>query len=421
MNDVSSAKSARKAGIWIVLLVLIIGAIWYWLSSSASSNPPASRRGWGGETSSVRVVPVEKGSLDVQLHAIGTVTALNTVTVRSRVDGMLEALLFEEGAEVEQGELLARIDPAPYQAQLEQAQGQLQQNQAQLENAEVDLKLYRDLYAQDSIARQQLDSQAALVRELQGANKSGQAQLDEARLQLSWTDITAPISGRLGLRRVDAGNLITANDSEGLVSITQTQPISVFFTIPEGQVSPLRSAMRSGEPLRLEALDRNEQQVIASGRLVSLDNQIDTTTGTLRIKGEFANDEQALFPNQFINVRLRLQQIDDALTIPVDALQHGSQGTYVYVVEEGRAFVRQVEAGIVDGDRVAITAGLKAGERVVLEGLDRLRDGREVLVEGDASAAAAGAMAVESRKREGGKPAANAEASSGQRASQPRS
>ena len=384
MNNSPRLSSSQKAVIWVVLLLMFVVGIWYLLGRTPPAAEPMMRRGWGGQTSSVRVVPVEMGGLDVQVRSIGTVTPLNTVIVRSRDGGVLNRIAFTEGAEVGKGDLLAEIDPAPYRAQLEQAQGQLQQNQAQLANAEVDLNLYQGLYAEDSIARQQLDSQAALVRELKGANKSQQAQVDDARLQLSWTHIEAPIAGRLGLRRVDAGNLIAANDSDGLVTITQTQPIAVLFTVSEVEVPALLKAFNGGEPLRVEALNRNEQTVIATGKLVTLDNQIDTTTGTLRVKAEFENLENELFPNQFVNVHLRLNSIDDVLTVPADAVQHGSQGSYVYVVEDSKAYIRPVTTGIVDSDRVAITDGLQPGDRVVLEGLDRLRDGREVIVEGDA-------------------------------------
>lgn len=383
MNNSPRLSGAQKALIWAVIALIFIAGIWYVLIRTPPSAAPTMRRGFGGMTSSVSVVPVQKGGLEVQIRSIGTVTPLNTVIVRSRVGGVLNKIAFTEGAEVAKGDLLAIIDPDPYRAQLDQALGQLQQNQAQLENAEVDLKLYQGLYEEDSIARQQLDSQAALVRELQGANKSQQALVDDARLELSWTRIEAPIAGRLGLRQVDAGNLITANDTDGLVTITQTKPIAVLFTVPEVEVSALVKAFNGGEPLRVEALNRNEQTVIATGKLVTLDNQIDTTTGTLRVRAVFDNADNELFPNQFVNVRLRLTSIDDALTVPADAVQHGSQGSYVYVIEDSKAYIRQVTTGIVDSDRVAITSGLQPGERVVLEGLDRLRDGRTVIVEGD--------------------------------------
>lgn len=387
MTQRAPLSPTQKTLAWLGLLTLLIAGTGYLLSQGESSEGEEPRRGFGGMTTSVRVVPVEQGSMNVQLRAIGTVNALNTVVVRSRVGGVLEELLFTEGAEVSKGEVLARLDAEPYQAQLDQALGQLQQNEAQLENAQVDLALYQGLYAEDSIARQELDGQAALVRELKGANKSSQAQVADARLQLSWTTITAPIAGRLGLRKVDAGNLITANDADGIVTITQTKPISVVFTIPEVEVARLRGAIRSGDKLPVEALSRDGETVIARGELQTLDNQIETTTGTLRARALFANDNDELFPNQFVNVRLRVQQIENVLTVPADAVQHGSQGDYVYTVEEGVSRLRVVELGAADGDRVVIRRGLQANDRVVLEGLDRLRDGRPVVVDGEGALA----------------------------------
>jgi multidrug efflux system membrane fusion protein len=275
----------------------------------------------------VRAEAAVRGSLDVQIQSIGTVTPLNTVTVRSRVDGLLDSIVFEEGAAVEAGDLLATIDPLPYQAQLEQAQGQLQQNQARLENARSDLQLYEQLWEQDSIARQQLSDQRALVKELAGTIRANEAQVKDAQLQLSWTQIKAPISGRLGLRRVDPGNLVSSADSEGLVTITQMQPITVNFTVSEVQVHDLLTAFRSGRPLQTEAMNRDGQKRLALGTLTTLDNQIDTATGTLKVRARFGNEDNALFPNQFVNVRLRLNTLQDVVTISADAVQYGADNT----------------------------------------------------------------------------------------------
>lgn len=384
---------ARLSGV-VALLLLLAGGLWYMLSRSPSVPVgPMPRSAWEGPVA-VRVVPAEAGDLAVQVKAIGTVTPLNTVTVRSRVEGELTRLLFEEGAEVERGDLLAEIDPQPYQVALAQAEGQFQQNQAQLAGAEEDLALYRRLYEQDSIAHQQLNQQVALVNQLRGALKANQAQIDHARMQLSWTRIEAPIAGRLGLRRVDPGNLVSTGDTEGLVSITQMRPIGVLFTVPELQLDGVRAALASGEALGVEALDRNGDQVIAAGRLLTLDNQIDIATGTLRLKAEFANEDSRLFPNQFVNVRLRLRTLPDAITIPTDAVQYGSRGTYVYVLRENKSYLRPVVLGPIDGDRAAVLDGLAQGELVVLEGMERLRDGREVIVvEGDSAPPAAPAAA----------------------------
>lgn len=273
---------------------------------------------------------------------------------------------------------MAEIDAADYQIQLAQAQGQLEQNLAQLKNAENDLALYSRLREQSSISAQQFNNQQALVEQLKGSLRSNQAQLDAAKLQLSYTQIKAPISGRLGLRRVDVGNLIQANSAEGLVTITQSSPINVVFAIPENQLQQVRQAMRAGEPLVVEAWDRAEQQQLTSGVLTTLDNQIDIATGTLRLKAEFANQQEELFPNQFVNVRLNVAVRSGAVTIPQDAVQYGSAGTYIYTIEDNKAQIRQVKLGPVDNGMVAIEEGLSVGTPVVLEGLDRLRPGRAV-------------------------------------------
>ncbi|OWL89829.1 efflux RND transporter periplasmic adaptor subunit [Halopseudomonas aestusnigri] len=387
----SSLRSLRN---WLLLAAAVAGAgtfAWFQFGSqTAPVQPDALRRmGWDAPAV-VRVEPAALGQLDVQIKSIGTVTPLNTVTVQSRVSGVLEKVVFEEGARVEQGALLAEIDPLPYRAQLEQAEGQLQQNRAKLENARADLKLYEQLWEQDSIARQQLSDQRALVQELLGTVRANQAQVDDARLQLSWTRITAPLSGRLGLRKVDQGNLVTGSEAEGLVSITQTQPIAVNFTVPEVDVPALRDARRGDAPLKVEVLDRGEQRVLATGELTTLDNQIDTSTGTLRVRAQFANEDEALFPNQFVNVHLRLKTLESVVTIPGDAVQFGTERNYVYVVQDNKAYVRNVMLGAAADGRVAVTDGLEPGELVVLEGLDRLRDGKQVNIP-DASGAAAGA------------------------------
>ncbi|MDL2198527.1 efflux RND transporter periplasmic adaptor subunit [Halopseudomonas aestusnigri] len=387
----SSPRSLRN---WLLLAAAVAGAgtfAWFQFGSQTAPVQPDGLRRMGWDAPAVvRVEPAALGQLDVQIKSIGTVTPLNTVTVQSRVSGVLEKVVFEEGARVEQGALLAEIDPLPYRAQLEQAEGQLQQNRAKLENARADLKLYEQLWEQDSIARQQLSDQRALVQELIGTVRANQAQVDDARLQLSWTRITAPLSGRLGLRKVDQGNLVTGSEAEGLVSITQTQPIAVNFTVPEVDVPALRDARRGDAPLKVEVLDRGEQRVLATGELTTLDNQIDTSTGTLRVRAQFANEDEALFPNQFVNVHLRLKTLESVVTIPGDAVQFGTERNYVYVVQDNKAYVRNVVLGAAADGRVAVTEGLEPGELVVLEGLDRLRDGKQVNIP-DASGAVAGA------------------------------
>lgn len=330
----------------------------------------------------VRVISAETTDLKVQFKTIGTATALNTVLVQPRVSGPLLALHFTEGQKVEAGQLLAEIDPAPYQVKLAQAEGQLQQNVAQLKNAELDLALYEKLKTQNSISRQQYNTQQALVNQLKGSLKSNQAQIDAAKLELSYTRIVAPISGKTGLRKVDAGNLVQANSAEGLVSITQSAPIYVVFSIPETQLQSLRMAVqdqqKQQQKLVVEAWDRNDKQLLATGELTTLDNQIDPATGTLKLKAQFANSDDQLFPNQFVNVRLNIASRPGAVTIPQDAVQYGADGTFIYVVENKKAQLKMLELGVVDNGRVEVRSGLKGGDQIVMEGLDRLRPGRDV-------------------------------------------
>nr|WP_251701875.1 MdtA/MuxA family multidrug efflux RND transporter periplasmic adaptor subunit [Pseudomonas boanensis] len=380
------------------LLALLALIWWLWPETAAQ---PAGKSGRGGPGRPgfgafsgpvpVRVATVTRADFPVYLKALGTVTALNTVNVRGRVDGELVKLQFEEGQQVKAGDLLAVIDPRPYEVALQQAQGTLLQNQAQLKNAEIDLARYKGLYAEDSIAKQTLDTQAALVNQYKGTLKANEGAVAEARLNLEFTQVRAPISGRLGLRQVDLGNLVTSGDTTPLVVITQTKPISVAFTLPEGQLPTVVSRFRNGQPLVVEAWDRADTVKQAEGVLQSLDNQIDTTTGTLKLKARFANDDEMLFPNQFVNVRLRADLIPQAVLIPSAAVQFGSQGTFAYVMDgEKKVKVRQLETGPGDGELTVVSKGLEPGDKVVLEGTDRLRDGSEVEVVHDKSEVPAG-------------------------------
>lgn len=377
----STPSSKRQWFIGLLLLALIIVLIWwFWPSEPQSQQMGRGRFGDMGPVP-VRVAEVEQGEFAIELKALGTVTAYNTVNVRSRVDGELVKVLFEEGQQVKAGDLLAVIDPRSYQVALQQAQGALQENQAQLKNAELDLQRYKGLYAEDSIAKQTLDTQQALVNQYRGSLQSNQADVATAKLNLDFTQIRAPIAGRLGLRQLDIGNLVSSGDTTPLVVITQTDPISVVFTIPEGDLPAVLQRRRAGATLAVEAWDRGERLKLAEGVLESLDNQIDTTTGTVKLKARFDNAEQMLFPNQFVNVRLRVKTHEAATIIPSAAVQFGTRGTFVYVVDgDNKVNIRPVTVVASDAERSMVDEGVQPGQRLVTEGTDRLRDGSEVQV-----------------------------------------
>jgi multidrug efflux system membrane fusion protein len=311
------------------------------------------------------------------------VTPLRTVTVRSRVDGELVRLLFREGQLVKEGELLAEIDPRAFQVQLEQAEGQLAKDRALLENAKLDLQRYQTLFKQDSIAKQQVDTQLSLVRQYEGAVRVDRSQIDNAKLQLAYTKIAAPIAGRVGLRLVDQGNIVRSGDASGLLVITQLQPVAVLFTVPQDSVPVVMRRLQSGEQIPVEAWDREQKTKLADGLLVSADNQVDPTTGTVKLRAQFDNADNALFPNQFVNVRMKLDRLVDVVTIPPAAVQRGAQGLFVYVVRPDNTVTqRVVKLGPAETQRVAVSEGIAAGEVVVVDGMDRLRPGAQVEVAG---------------------------------------
>jgi multidrug efflux system membrane fusion protein len=339
------------------------------------------RRGGPNQAIPVRLVTAERRDIDVHLRALGTVTPLNTVTVRSRLDGELVRVLFGEGQHVRAGQLLAEIDPRPYEAQLAQALGQQAENRARLENARADLARFQKLVEEGLVTRQQVSSQQSLVGQYQGALQSNDAQVRTAKLNLSYTRIAAPISGRLGLRQVDAGNLVRSGDPNGLVVITQMRPISVIFTVPEAELPAVLEATRAGRRLPVEAWDRGDSVKLADGRLQTVDNQIDTATGTIRLRATFDNADDQLFPNQFVNVRLRVRTLPDATAIPAAAVQRASFGTFVYVVQpDATVTIARITLGPQEGDQVAVAHGLEAGARVVIEGVDNLTEGARVEV-----------------------------------------
>jgi multidrug efflux system membrane fusion protein len=373
-----------------VVALGLAAAVWYFAARGSPPRNTFPQPAWAGTQQPplipVRTVIAEMKDLPVHLKAIGTVTPLNSVIVRSRVDGLLLRIAFEEGQRVERDQVLAEIDPAPYKIALDQAEGQLKQNVARLESARSDLERIQNLHTQNLVTQQQLEVQQALVLEREGAVAADQAMVDEARLQLEYTRVKAPISGRVGLRRIDAGNLVRESDANGIVVITQTRPITVSFTIPEVDLQSVLDPFRAGEVLAVEAWNRSETSVLASGFLKTVDNQIDIATGTLRLKAEFANEDERLFPNQFVNVRMRVRTLDDTIVIPSAAVQFGSRGTYVYVIDaEKKARIREVVLGSTTGTEQAITKGLSAGDAVVLEGLDRLREGRGVVIANDSA------------------------------------
>lgn len=405
----SEPEKKRRFPIWwlIFALMLIAGGYWLYARQPAVSTSSGFSRGrsMSGMPVPVKTAPVQMGKLNYILRAVGTVTAFNTVTVRSQVDGELINIGFEEGQKVKQGDLLARIDPRSFQVALDQALGQQTQNEAQLRNAQRDLQRYQQLFKQNSIARQQVDTQAALVQQLQGALASDKASVDSARLQLAYTRITAPISGRLGLRNVDVGNIINASSTDGLVVITQTQPISVVFTLPQSQLPEVAAQVRAGKTLTVALYDSADVKQIATGVLASIDNQIDVTTGTVKLKARFDNDDESLFPNQFANVHLFVDTVD-SLLIPSAAVQQGTIGAFVYVVgDDNKVHIQAIKTGRVEADRTGVVSGLQAGQRVVTEGVDRLREGATVeLVNSDATISKGASMPSTSMgaKRESG-------------------
>ncbi len=369
------AEGAGKGcALWLVAIIALTGAgCWWFIQGQAKPKRDKMR------AMPVVVAAVQKANLAEWLPALGTVTPLNNVVIKSRVDGQLLSMNFSEGQMVEKDTLLAEIDPRPYEVQLAQAKGQIARDQAQLENAQLDLKRYQKLMAEDSIAQQQLDTQISLVRQYQSAVAADQSQVDSAQLNLIYTRITAPITGKLGLRQVDPGNIVHAGDTNGLVTIAQIQPIGILFSIPSERVPTVETHLAKGEVVPVEVWDGAKKNKLASGKLLTTDNQIDVTTSTLRLKAEMPNEDFKLFPNQFVNVRLLVDTMVGTLVVPSGAIQRGAKGPFVYTVNDENAVdLKLVKIGVDDGDRTAITAGLKEGEKVVIDGTDRIRAGSKV-------------------------------------------
>src|SRR6202521_5216295 len=387
----TEVPSKRRWWLWVLVVGVIAVGVWYYRNSRNASQaaattaaPGAASKGKGGSGAGGLVVPVvvstaQRGDLPVYFNGLGTVTAFNTVTVRSRVDGQLVSVAFKEGQFVHQGDLLAQIDPRPFQVQLEQALGQLAKDQAQRKDAEVNFERYKLLFKEGVIPQQQLDTQGALVGQVDGALTSDQSQIDNAKLQLTYSRITAPISGRIGLRLVDVGNIVHASDTNGLLVITQLQPIAVIFSLPQDQLPQVATKLPKGEQLVVEAYDRDDTSKIESGKLLTIDNQIDTSTGTYKLKAVFNNDRNLLFPNQFVNVHLLADVKKNLVIVPASAIQRGPQGTYVYVVQSGNtAKIQTVTIALTTANTVGLSAGLNAGDVVVVDGQDKLQDGSQV-------------------------------------------
>lgn len=387
----SSAHPSKSRRVWfyVVGLAVLAGAGWYAThrpgdegaakSSDVRRGGPGGGGGRGDRPTPVMLATIATGDIRVVVPALGSVVPRNQVTVRTRVDGPLLAVKFVEGQPVKAGEVLALIDPEPFKATLAQARGTLARDAALLKNAKIDLDRYRGLLAQDSIARQQVDTQEALLRQYQGTVQADEATVKSAELQLSYTTITAPISGRAGLRTVDPGNIVKASDAAGLVTIAQQTPITAVFAVPEERLPAIMQRIRGGRSLKVEAWDRDMKTRLAEGSLLAVDSQIDTATGTVKLKAEFANRDGSLFPNQFVNVRLLLDTLAGVVVVPTAAVQQGAKGSFVYRLGEGsKVAAVPVRLGPVDGALAAVDAGLAAGDKVVVDGLDKLKDGAQV-------------------------------------------
>ena len=371
-------RSRLRWLLWVLLVLAIIGVgVWYY---PKPENQPktAGRNQFGGPTP-VGVATVQKGDMPVTLTGLGTVTPLATVTVKTQINGYLVTVAFQEGQMVKKGDFLAQIDPRPYQVALEQAEGQLAKDQALLKNAQLDLQRYNTLVAQNSIATQTRDTQVSLVSQDQAAVKTDQAQVDAQKLNLVYAHIVSPVTGRVGLRQVDAGNYVQTSDPNGIVVVTQLQPISVIFTLPEDNLPAVMKQVHAGAALPVTAYDRTGTTELGKGRLETVDNQIDTTTGTVKLRAIFDNEQEILFPNQFVNVQLLVNTMKGVDIVPTAAIQHGAPGAFVYVVKPDQtAAVQKVKLGPGDGQQIAVLDGLQPGEKVVVDGSDRLREGAKV-------------------------------------------
>jgi multidrug efflux system membrane fusion protein len=378
-----SRSAWRVVATCLVLLLVVAGIVW-WTKHQAVPEP----QGRGGRNAApMSIVPetVGKGDIGINLNALGTVTSLATVTIRSQISGYLLRNDFKEGDEVKKGDLIAEIDPRPYEAALAQAKGNLAKDQAILKGAQVDLTRYQGLAAQNAVPHQTLDTQIALVAQDQGAVEADTAAVKSAEVNLQYTRILSPLDGHVGLRQVDQGNYVTPGDTNGIVVITQLKPISVLFTVPEDNLQAISKRLQAGAVLPAAALDRGGGKKIADGTLMTFDSQIDPTTGTIKLRAQFPNETESLYPNQFVNVQLLLDTHKGVTTMPTAGVQRGVPGTFVYLVNaDDTVSVRKIELGITDGDRVEVKSGLQPGDKIVVDGADKLRDGAKINVRAEA-------------------------------------
>jgi multidrug efflux system membrane fusion protein len=368
-----------------VVLLIVAGVVW-WTRQGTAPQQGGGGRG-GGAPMSIVPETVSKGDIGINLNALGTVTSLATVTIRTQISGYLIRVVFKEGDEVKKGDLLAEIDSRPYEAALAQQRGQLARDEALLKGAQVDLARYQGLAAQNAVPHQTLDTQIALVAQDQGTVEADRAMVKAAEVNLNYTRILSPLDGRVGLRLVDQGNYVTPGDTSGLVVITQIQPISVLFTVPEDNLQAIAKRIQSGAMLPVTAFDRGGINKVADGTLQTFDSQIDPTTGTIKLRAEFPNEAKTLYPNQFVNVRLLLDTHKDVTTMSAAGIQRGIPGTFVYLVNaDSTVSVRPVKLGVTDGDRVELLSGLAPGDRIVIDGADKLRDGAKINLRAEAGA-----------------------------------
>ena len=375
----------RLVLISVAALLIIAGVVWWNRQDSAPQQAAAGRN-----AAPMSIVPqtVGKGDIGIKLNALGTVTSLATVTIRTQISGYLQKIDFKEGDEVKKGDLLAEIDPRPYEATLAQAKGQLARDEAMLKGAQVDLTRYQGLAAQNAVPHQTLDTQVALVAQDQGTVEADGAAVKSAEVNLQYTRILSPLDGRVGLRQIDQGNYVTPGDTSGLVVITQLQPISVLFTVPEDNLQAISKRLQSGAVLPAAAYDRSGANKIADGTLQTFDSQIDPTTGTIKLRAQFPNETEALYPNQFVNIRLLLDTHKDVTTMPTAGVQRGVPGTFVYLINaDNTVSVRPIKLGVTDGDIVEVTSGLAPGDRIVIDGADKLRDGAKINVRAETGTA----------------------------------